>query len=184
MTQNDEHLQAAQLNRAAYLADLQAATDPVERLREAADNNAAEFASIGVRYSYILNAGGLVAVPAIMELLPTTAIDKSLLILPAFLFAIGILSAAATNLLAYCSSLKAARTWAHERNARIHDTSVQYHPPPDRGKINETISKERSSFRHNIELAQHQSNRGLTAFIISVILFMAGVFSAIFILMH
>ena len=182
MTQN-EHLQAEQLKRAAYLADLQAATDPVERLREAADNNAAEFASIGVRYSYILNAGGLVAIPAIMELLPTTAVDKSLLLLPAILFATGILSAAATNLLAYCSSLKAAQAWAHERNARIHDTSVQYHPPPDRGKIDETILKERSSYHHNIELAQHHSNRGLAAFIFSVLLFMAGVFSAIFGLM-
>ena len=59
-----------QLRHAAYLTDYRASIEPIERICENADRGANEFASIGVRFCYILNAGGLVVIPAIMELLP------------------------------------------------------------------------------------------------------------------
>ena len=55
--------------RMAYLTDFRASNEPVARMIEYCNDAATEFAAIGIRFCYILNAGGLIAVPAIMEIL-------------------------------------------------------------------------------------------------------------------
>ena len=101
--ETNDLLQSIQLQRAAYLTDYRASIDPIERICENADKGANEFASIGVRFCYILNAGRLVVIPAIMELLPETPVERTSMLGPAVLFACGILLAAIANYLAYRS---------------------------------------------------------------------------------
>ena len=140
---------------------------------------AGEFASIGVRFGYILNAGGLVAVPAIMELLPETPVDRSTMIWPALLFAIGILSAAVTNYLAYLSSFKTGVAWTHELNARARETSATYYPPEDTTESQLRVHQYRSDHAKVLKSANLRANMGIAAFGVSILLFLAGVFDAI-----
>ena len=100
--ENNELQQAYHNRRAAFLTEFRASIDPIERVIERVDASAKEFAAVGVRFCYILNAGGLVAIPAIMEILPAVNVDRSTLLLAAGLFVLGVILAALTNYLVSC----------------------------------------------------------------------------------
>ena len=144
--QTNEVLEAYRNRRAAFLTEYRASVEPIERTIERADASSRDFASIGIRFCYILNAGGLVIIPAIMEILPDAKIDGSLLLWPAGSFGLGILLAAVTNYLAYISTLKASEAWSHECNARAKECSAAYYPPENQETNQGEIAAERASF--------------------------------------
>lgn len=69
---------------------------------------AREFSSIGIRFGYILNGGGLVAIPAIIEFLPSGDFDRTFMVWTVVFFTLGILSAAGTTLVAFFAAKKMA----------------------------------------------------------------------------
>ncbi len=176
--ETNDLLQSIQLQRAAYLTDYRASIDPIERICENADKGANEFASIGVRFCYILNAGGLVVIPAIMELLPETPVRTSMFV-PAVLFACGILLAAIANYLAYRSQFKLGESWSDELDARAKDVGGKYYPPNDQAAHQAEIGRYRLGHTKSLESAKSCKNWGVGAFGCSIILFIVGVGCAI-----
>lgn len=178
--QNNELLEFYRHRRTAFLADFRASIDPIERMIERLDAAARDFASIGTRFCYILNAGGLVVIPAIMEFLPAADIERSLLLWPAGSFGFGILLAATTNYFAYISTFKASEAWSHESNARAKECSANYYPPENREIHQSEIEVERGSFKTKLGRAQCYANTGISTFVGSIVAFLLGVGSAIY----
>ena len=166
--------------RTAFLTDFRASVDPIERIIERADAGAKEYAAIGVRFCYILNAGGLVVIPAIMEILPDTAIDRSEFLWPAGAFAFGIVLAAITNYLAYISTIKAGESWSHESNARAKECSGSYYPPENQVEHQSEINDERGNHQRKLRRARIYSDIGICTFGGAIVAFLVGVGSAIF----
>ena len=171
--------ESIQLQRAAYLTEHRANIEPIERICENADRGANEFASIGVRFCYVLNAGGLVVIPAIMELLPETPVERPSMLGPAVLFACGILLAAIANYLAYHSQFKLGKSWSDELNARAKEVGGKYYPPNDQAAHQAEIGRYRLGHKKSLESANSCRHWGIGAFICSIILFIAGVGYAI-----
>lgn len=115
--------------RAAFWAERQAYLDLPLRFGERADAGAREFASIGIRFCYLLNAGGLIAVPAIMEILPQANLAPTTLLVPTITFVVGVLLAAATNFLAYHSMVMDTQSHAHHANAAGMEVLGMHFPP-------------------------------------------------------
>ena len=177
--QNNEVLEFYRNRRAAFLAEHRASIDPIERLIERMDAAARDFASIGIRFCYILNAGGLVVIPAIMEILPDAKIEGSLLLWPAGSFGLGVLLAAVTNYLAYISTTKASEAWSYESNARAKECSAAYYPPENQATHQGEIEAERASFKIKLGRAQFYANIGICTFVGTIFAFLAGVGLAI-----
>lgn len=170
--------------RMAYLTDFRASNEPVARMIEYCNDAATEFAAIGIRFCYILNAGGLIAVPAIMEILAPekgvgSGVRGSMLLWPAVLFASGVLLGAATNYCAYRSMLVAAEAWTHESGARVKETSRAYYPPENPTTHEGEIAKERASYENKMTSAKNWANTGIGTFVIAILAFLTGVGSAI-----
>ena len=176
----NEMLQAYYQRRAAFLTEYHASIDPVERVIERLDSSAREFATVGIRFSYILNAGGLVVIPAIMELLPTTEVDREELLWPAGSFAIGVILAALTNYSAYLSVTKASEAWSHESNAREKVCSGSYYTPDDQATHQSDIVVEREDHDRKLWWARCYANIGIGTFGGAILAFFAGVGLAIF----
>ena len=178
--QTNEAQQVQHHRRAAFLAEFRAYLDPIEHTIERADAGAVEYASIGIRFCYILNAGGLVAVPAIMELLPNEEIAGSILFFPACAFVCGVVLAALTNFLAYRSMVLAGEGWLYESHARAKEVSGLYYPPEDSATHEGVIAQNRVNQEQKIELANICSNISIRTFGASVLAFLIGVGTAIF----
>ena len=177
--QNNEVLEFYRNRRAAFLAEHRASIDPIERMIERIDAAARDFASIGIRFCYILNAGGLVVIPAIMEILPDAKIEGSLLLWPAGSFGLGVLLAAVTNYLAYISTTKASEAWSYESNARAKECSAAYYPPENQATHQGEIEAERARFEKELGCAQLYAKIGICTFVGTIFAFLAGVGLAI-----
>ena len=177
--QRNEVLEFYRNRRTAFLAEYRASIDPVERMIERMDAAARDFASIGIRFCYILNAGGLVVIPAIMEILPDAKIEGSLLLWPAGSFGLGVLLAAVTNYLAYISTTKASEAWSYESNARAKECSASYYPPENQATHQGEIEAERASSKIKLGRAQFYANIGICTFVGTIFAFLAGVGLAI-----
>ena len=165
--------------RAAFLAERQAYVEPIERLIERTDAGASEYASIGIRFCYILNAGGLIAVPAIMEILPDTAIGASKMLVPAFTFVGGVFLAATTNYLAYHSMIKASESHSYQASATGKEVFGMYFPPEDQTDHDAEIAQDRFDREDNREKAAFWANKAKVTFCLSIGGFFAGVLFAI-----
>ena len=165
--------------RAAFLAERQAYLEPIERLVERTDAGASEYASIGIRFCYILNAGGLIAVPAIMEILPDAAIAASKMLVPAFTFVGGVFLAAATNYLAYHSMIKASEGHSYQGDAVGKEVLGMYFPPEDQAARDAEIAQDRFDRERNREKAAFWANTAKATFCLSISAFIVGVLSAI-----
>ena len=177
--QANELQQAYNNRRTAFLTEFRANVEPIERIIERADGGAKEYASIGIRFCYILNAGGLVVIPAILEILGGSESEKYELIYPACAFVAGVILAALTNYLAYLSTIKAGEAWSHESNARAKECSGIYYPPDDQTIHEGEIAQERINHELKLNFAQILANLGIGAFTGSILAFLAGVGSAI-----
>ena len=159
--------------------DLQAAKGPIERLQDYSDRTASEFAAIGVRFCFVLNAGGLIAVPAIMELIPSIAVDRKIMIWSAVLFVLGVLFAALANYLAYRSASKASEAWCNEVSARTLETYANYYQPQDEANSQMQIQQHRSKHKRFLKSAKCTINFGVWIYGFSIISFLLGVGNAI-----
>ena len=185
--ERDTHLfrEAAELHRvqrelrAAFLAERRAYLEPIERSVERTDAGATEYASIGIRFCYILNPGGLIAVPAIMEILPDAAIAASKMLVPPFTFVGGVFLAAATNYLAYHSMIKASESHSDQADATGKEVLGMYFPPEDQAAHDAEIAQDRFDCERNREKAAFWANTAKVTFCLSIGAFIVGVLSAI-----
>jgi len=173
-------LQSEQPNRAEFLDEYRVAIEPLERYFDYADRAATEFVSIAIRYCYLLNAGGLVAIPAIIELLPDRDLDRSIMIWPACLFALGILLAAVTNYLAYYVTNKSGEGLLNEHQVRLLTVQESFYHSKDETIIRKKIEKHSSIRDKSYKRVSCYTNLGIIVFVITVTCFLAGVFSAIY----
>ena len=178
--ENNELFQSYQLRLAAYLSDYRTRKEPIERVQENANSAAVEFASIGIRFCYVLNAGGLVVIPAIMELLPDPSDERLSMVIPAVLFAIGILLAAATNYLVYHLSIKAIESCNYELEATTKETLGFHYPPDDQAAHQIAIEKDRSKFIKLLGSVKKFHIWSVILFSFSIISFLSGVGFAIY----
>ena len=172
-------MESDQPNRADFLVEYRAATEPLERYFDYTDRAATEFVSIAIRYCYLLNAGGLVAIPAIIELLPGTEYDRSIMIWPAGLFTVGILLAAVTNYLAYFVTIQSGEGLTNEHQVRswtIHET---FYRPHDETIIRKKIEEHSTIRDKSYKKVSRYTYLGIIIFTITIACFLAGVFSAI-----
>ena len=174
-----EWQQAFHNRRAAFLTEFRASIDPIERIIERVDAGATEFAAMGVRFCYILNAGGLVAVPAIMEIMPDAPVDRTALLWPTGAFVVGVLLAAVTNYFAYRSMFMAGEGWSHERNARAKETSGIYYPPENQATHEGEIAEDRGNLERKLKSATDWANIAIGTFSCAILVFLFGVGSAI-----
>ncbi len=172
--QQSELEQIRRDQRAAFLTEFRANLEPVERQGDRADTGAREFALVGVRSCYFLNAGGLIAMPAILKLIPgDPMIDLSLT--PTIVFTVGITTAAITNYLAYRSLFLAGQAHVHETNARAKEVADLYYPPKDKEARTKEITQERVDHTNKIRSASKLTDWGVAFFAASMICFLAGV---------
>jgi len=160
--------------RSAFLTEFRANLEPVERSIERADAGAQEFAVVAVKTCYLLNAGGLVAMPAILQALSVKDPSEISLFWPSVIFAFGILVAAITNFLAYRSLFEAAGAWGSESSARAQEVSGSYYPPNETEKHAEAVAQHRVDFEIKIKSANRLANAGLAFFAISMASFLIG----------
>ena len=183
--QNNDLRQAHDNRRMAYLNDFRARNEPSVRMIEYCNEAATEFVAIGIRFCYILNAGGLIAVPAIMEIFAPgegvgMTVPGSALLWPAILFASGILLGVATNYCAYQSMFIAAEAWTHESAASAKETSTAYYPPENPTNQQNEIVQERLNHQTKLQLAMRWANIGRLTFGGAVLAFLFGVGFAIY----
>ena len=178
--ESNELFQSYQLRNAAYLSDYRTRKEPIEREKENANSAAVEFVSIGIRFCYVLNAGGLVVIPAIMELLPDPSDERLSMVIPAVLFAIGILLAAATNYLVYHLSIKAIESCNYELEATTKETLGFHYPPDDQAAHQIAIEKDRSKFIKLLGSVKKFHIWSVILFSFSTISFLSGVGFAIY----
>ena len=165
--------------RAAFWAERQAYLDLPLRFAERADAGAREFASIGIRFCYLLNAGGLIAVPAIMELLPEADHAATTLLVPTITFVAGVLLAAATNFLAYHSMVADGQSHAHHAHAAGMEVLGMHFPPEDQSAHDAAVAQARLEHERGAKKAVFWANLARGTFCISVGAFIVGVLSAI-----
>ena len=138
-----------------------------------------EYASIGIRFCYILNAGGLIAVPAIMEILPDAAVAASKLLVPTITFVAGVLLAAATNFLAYYSMVKGTESLLHHAVADSKDLYGMYFPLEDQAAHGAEIAQERIDHERKLGTAGRLALWSRVAFCLAIGAFLFGVLAAI-----
>ena len=165
--------------RTAYLTEREAHVGRLERLTELSEGSVREFASIGIRFAYILNAGGLVAVPAIMELLPKNSGSGAALLAPAVIFVVGILAAAVTNFLAYRSSAMISEGYLLLIATQEMEISGIYYPPDDPTTHEGEIEELRQKNKKMVKLARRANNWAVWTFGGAIASFLLGVASAI-----
>ncbi len=174
--------QTNKLDLKEYREDYKASLELVEPHRDFAVKAASEFASIGIRFGYILNASGLVVIPAIMELLPDQEIERSFMILPAILFAIGILMAAVTNYLVYYAMIKRGEALSFEMLIRALDVQERHF-----GQTKEFTDKKLdygSQRSKALKLSKCCSKLDIYFAFLTIGLFQFGVFRAIWVMMQ
>ena len=172
--------QANDNRRMAYLTDYRAAIEPTERTIADHSKSATDFAAIAIRFCYILNAGGLVAIPAIVEILRQGGIAGSPLIWPASAFVAGVLLGAVTNYCAYRAMTAASDAWYHESNARGKEISGAYYPPENLTTHQAEIAEEHVTYERKLASATCWGNSGVLTFCASIFAFLFGVCSAIY----
>ena len=165
--------------RAAFWAERQAYLDLPLRFGERADAGAREFASIGIRFCYLLNAGGLIAVPAIMEIVPDAALAATTLLVPTITFVAGVLLAAVTNYLAYHSMVMDGQGHAHHANAAGMEVLGMHFPPEDHSEHDAAVAQARLEHERSGKKAVFWANLASGTFCVSIGAFIVGVLSAI-----
>ena len=161
--------------RAAFLTEYKTSIEPVERIADRSDAAAIEFAVTGVKFCYILNAGGLVAIPAIMGVISKTAPAGSLLFWPSIVFVFGVLLSALTNYLAYQSLVDAAEGSSCEITARALVVNGIFYPPDDDGAHKGEIAQKRIEHDQKLGKARRFANVGIFTFAGAVVSFLLGV---------
>ena len=131
-------------------------------------------------YCYLLNAGGLVAIPAIIELLPVRDLDQSTMILPACLFALGILLAAVINYLTYFVTNKSREGLINEHQVRSWTIHESFYHPKDETIIRKKIEEHSLIRDRAYKMISCYTNLGIIVFAITIACFLAGVFNAIY----
>lgn len=167
--------QANRDKRAAYLTEHRINLEPVERQAQQADHGSIEFASIALKAGYVLNGGGLVAIPAILKLAEgQTALD-TLLLSSVVLFVIGIVLTCAANYFAYRSMFVAAEGHVKEIEARVIIVADIYYPPKDPSSRQQSVLESRAGSQSKLNSARISADIGLRCWAASVFLFIAGV---------
>ena len=179
LRQRSEMEQVNRDRRAAFLTEFRVNLDPIERIRDTADSGATEFALVGVRSCYLLNGGGLVAIPAIMQILSKTQLPGSLVLWPALVFVLGILFSAITNYFAYRSMFTASEAWGFELNARASEVSGTYYPQEDEAAHKGKIAQNRIDQERKLTSARRCADIGVITFGGAIICFLVGVGLAI-----
>ena len=174
--QHDDELQQVYDRRRAYLTDFRMYNESAARMFESCYEAETEFAKIAIRFCYILNAGGLIAVPAIVEILSPEKV--SVLLWPAVLFAVGVLLSTTTNYCAYRSTNLAVEAWTHESTARAKETFQAYYPREKATQGNE-IENERGSYKRKLSSSRSWVTIAVVAFVLAIMAFLSGVGVAI-----
>ncbi len=168
--------------RASFLTEFRANLEPIERRREQADNGATDFALLGVKSCYFLNAGGLVVLPAILQALSGDSAIAISLLWPSIIFSVGILFAVLTNYLGYRSLWLAGEMWGCESSARAREVSSLHYPPEDQEEHDKKISQDRVDYEKKNRSANRCANSGVITFGLSMLCFVAGVGVTIYML--
>lgn len=182
LQRQNEIMQAYQERRAAFLTEFRVNLEPVEQNRRLADSGAIEFSLVAVRTGYLLNAGGLIAIPAIMKILPDSDLAGGALALPAVVFVVGVVFSFVTNLFAYRSMFKAGEGWGYEESARAMEVIATYYPPEDQTEHSAQIAQHRVDHACKLKSATRCANIGIISFVVSAGCFIGGVASAIYFL--
>ena len=102
------------------------------------------------------------------------------MVIPAVLFAIGILLAAATNYLVYHLCIKAIESCNYELEATAKETLGFHYLPDDQAAHQIAIEKDRSKFTKLLGSVKFFEILSVILFSLSIISFLSGVGSAIY----
>lgn len=175
LRQQTELEQQRRDRRSAFLAEFRANLEPVERDQDRCNAGAVELALAGIRASYFLNAGGLVAIPAIMKIFPVEALPTSAFLWPAGVFAFGVLLTAACNFSAYFSLLRAGEGWSWEASARANEVIGNYYPPEESADWDAETAQRRVNKDQKLAKANNLAIVGQVSFVGAIASFLAGV---------
>jgi len=161
--------------RSGFLADYHAATAHPNQLAERADMAAIKYAGMGIQFAYVLNAGGLVAIPAILQIIGTKPETVSDVVWPATIFVIGIVCAVATNLLAYLSVSKAGFAWSNNASARAIEVNMSHYPKEDETERQADKAQSNLDYEKSQKQAEKLEFAAVITCITAALAFIAGV---------
>ncbi len=166
--------------RTAFLAEYDAATAQANLNAGRADAGAIKYGVLGIQFAYVLNAGGLVAIPAILQILGAGSETVSDVVSPAVIFVVGIAAAVVANIAAYKSLFAAGAGWAHHSAARAGEVNAAHYPNEDETERRAEIAQHDIDYKTHVESAGRLADIGLAACITSAISFLIGVGLTIF----
>jgi hypothetical protein len=163
-------------NREDFLREYEVGISPIDKDKVTAQEGALELSILGIKSIFILNGGAFIAIPALSHTFQiSTANMKAHLISAACAFSIGLISAMATNIIAYFSQSKYAEQLYWHREVAIHqNVSLYYGQVNDAEKLASILDnavKKRDSCYNS---SQNQRNTAIGFAIASALMFVLG----------
>lgn len=168
----------ARERRSAFLVEFRTSLEPVERVAGREAEGALQHALLGIRTVYLLNGGGLVAIPAILKIISNDPLPGTFLAWAAGVFILGVLFNALANLNGYVAFLSAFEAANLDQHARAKSVEGHYYPPKDMTKHQADVLQHEIDAEKKRKCAYQRSQRGLIAWVLSLISFFVGVILA------
>lgn len=163
--------------RQHFLIEWEIGVLPQDSNKESLVAHAMEFALTAIRSSYLLNGGGLGAIPTLAVLFGIDAKENMYALMVAgVLFALGLVCAAVTNLLAYIEMLHEAQAVHERREGTAKTLSGQYNSfiGRDERAPKEEIEKHTDECKKMERMALKLTKVALWVFGASIAFFIAG----------